>query len=123
MFIHQLSKNLYAETQYVWANVGAGVTEKGLVLFDCPVRPRDSTHWQNEIRGLSPKGIGYLIATDYHGDHTSGASFIKGDIAFIAPQYVYEQISRGDNAFSKDIFVETLRDQGHTKKVIPKRQI
>ena len=114
--MHQLSKHLYAETQYDWANVGAAVTEEGVVLLDSPVRPTDSKHWQNEIQGLSPKGIRFLIATDYHGDHTTGASFIKGDITIIAPQYVYEEISKGDNAFSKEIFVETLRDQGFTEE-------
>ena len=110
--MNQLSKHLYVETQYDWANVGAAVTEEGVVLIDCPVRPTDSKHWQNEIRNQSPKGIRFLIATDYHGDHTSGASFIKGDISFIAPQHVYEQISKGNNIFSKEAFVKALRDQG-----------
>lgn len=114
--MQKLSDHLYAETEYDWANVGAAVTEKGVVLLDCPVRPSDSKHWQKEVAGLSPRGIRYLIATDYHGDHTTGSSFIEGDILFIAPEYVYQEVSKGDNAFSKEIFVETLRDQGHTEE-------
>jgi len=112
--VHRLSEHLYAETKYDWANVGAAVTDEGVVLLDCPVRPTDSKHWQGEIQNLSPRGIRYLIATDYHGDHTTGSSFIESDVIFVAPQYVYEEIAKGDNAFSKEIFVETLRDLGFT---------
>ena len=42
----RLSEHLYAETDYDWANVGAAVTERGVVLLDCPVRPSDSRKWQ-----------------------------------------------------------------------------
>ena len=112
----RLSEHLYAETAYDWANVGAAVTESGVVLFDSPVRPSDSRKWQEEVSSLSPLGVRYLIATDYHGDHTTGSSFIKGDVARIAPQYVYDEISKGDNAFSKEIFVKTLRDLGFVEE-------
>lgn len=117
--MEQLGERLYVESKYDWANVSAAVTDEGVVLIDSPVRPSDSKDWQDVVRGLSPKGIRYLIATDYHGDHTTGSSFIEGigeDVDFIAPQYAYEEISKGDNAFSKEIFVETLRDLGHTEE-------
>lgn len=129
--MRQLSEHLYAETDYDWANVGAAATDLGLVLIDCPVRPSDSQHWQKEIRALSPKGLKYLIGTDYHGDHTTGSAFI-GDVTFIAPQRVYEEISRtaGKHPFAKALFVNTLRDQGHTREadqieaaVVPAPQI
>ncbi len=110
--MHRLSEHLYAETAYDWANVGAAVTENGILLLDCPVRPSDSRAWQKEISLLSPLGTRYLIATDYHGDHTTGAAFIEGEPHFIAPQRVYDEIAKGEDAFSREIFVETLRDQG-----------
>jgi cyclase len=110
--VHKLTDHLYAETKYDWANVGAAVTDLGVVMLDCPVRPTDSQHWQKEIRPLSPHGIQYLIATDYHGDHTAGSAFVK-DVHRIAPQYVFEEVAKGDNIFSKEIFTKTLRDQGH----------
>ena len=106
--MHNLSEHLYAETKYDWANVGAAVTEEGIVLLDCPVRPSDSKHWQDEIRKLSPEGIKYLIATDYHGDHTTGAHFIEDKVTFFAPEFVYQEASKGDNAFSKDLFLEII---------------
>ncbi len=111
----QLSEHLFAETDYSWANVGAAVTDAGVVLIDCPVRPSDSRSWQKDLRTLSPLELRYLIATDFHGDHTAGVAFVE-DVIFIAPQLVYEEVSRDSNAFLKEIFVETLRDQGHTEE-------
>lgn len=110
--MRQLSEHLYAETAYSWANVGAAVTEAGVVLLDCPVRPIDSKDWQEKVGALSPAGVRYLIATDYHGDHTTGSAFVPG-VEFIAPRYVFDEAARGGNDFSKKIFVETLRDEGH----------
>lgn len=110
--MEKLSDFLYVETVYEWANVGAAVTEVGVVMLDCPVRPTNSLHWQGEVRSLSSRGIRYLIATDYHGDHTTGSSFIQDEVIIVAPQYVFKEISKGDNAFSKEIFVKTLEDRG-----------
>jgi cyclase len=115
--VQQVGKHLYVETGYDWANVSAAVTDAGVVLVDSPVRPSDSKKWQKIVRELHPKGACFLITTDYHGDHTTESSFIEGigeAVTFIAPQIAYEEISKGDNAFSKEIFVETLRDLSHT---------
>lgn len=112
--MRRLSEHLYAETAYDWANVGAAVTDKGVLLLDCPVRPGDSREWQKAVSRLSPLGVRYLVATDYHGDHTTGAAFIEGEVNFIAPRRVHDEIAGGENAFSREIFVKTLRDRGHT---------
>lgn len=110
--MEKLTERIYAETGYDWANVGAAVTERGVVLLDSPVRPTDSARWQAEVRPLSPQGIRYLIGSDYHGDHTTGASFIEDEVTFIAPQRVFDEVSKGDNTFSKKIFTDTLEDLG-----------
>lgn len=112
----QMSHRLYAETAYSWANVGAAITDAGVVLIDCPVRPSESRKWQKKLHALSPLGLRYLIATDFHGDHTTGAAFVK-DVIFIAPQLVYKEVSKGTNVFVKQIFVETLRDEGYIDEV------
>jgi cyclase len=111
----RLSEHLIVETDFLWANVGAAITEAGILLLDCPVRPTDSRKWQAEVAPLSPRGIQFLISTDYHGDHVTGAAFVE-NATFIAPQLVYDQILRtkGRDSFSKKIFTETLRDQGHS---------
>jgi glyoxylase-like metal-dependent hydrolase (beta-lactamase superfamily II) len=113
--MRRLSDHLYTETDYHWANVGAAVTDLGIVLIDCPVRPSQSKHWQEALRPLSPKGIRYLIGTDYHVDHTTGISFIEGDFTFIAPQRVYQELEkiRGNARVTRKTFIDTLVDMGH----------
>ncbi len=111
--MQRLTKNIVAETGFQWANVGAAITEDGVVLIDCPVRPSDSRKWQKELRALSPRGPRYLISTDYHGDHSTGSAFIEG-VIYIAPQRAYEEISKiqEKHVFAKDTYIETLREQG-----------
>ncbi len=113
--MRRLSEHLFAETDYRFANVGAAVTENGVVLIDAPVCPSDSQHWQKELRSFSPLGIRYLISTDFHGDHSTGSAFIK-DVLFIAPQLVYDHIVEGKDPFSKKMFIETLESQGQTEE-------
>lgn len=111
--MRHLTEHLVAETEYLWANVGAGITEAGIVLIDCPVRPSDSRHWQKELRALSPKGIQYRISTDYHGDHTIGAAFIEDEkVISIAPQRVYEELFKSDESSlsGRETFINTLKD-------------
>jgi cyclase len=117
--MQQLGKAIFVEIGYDWANVSAVMTDAGAVLIDSPVRPSDSKKWQEVVRGLHPKGARYLITTDYHGDHVTGSSFIEGigkTVDFLAPQFAYDEIAKGDNAFSKEIFVNTLRDLGHVEE-------
>jgi len=111
--LEKLSDHVFVETEYSWANVGAVITDAGLISIDCPVRPSDSRDWQKVLKPLSPNGLRYLIGTDFHGDHTTGAAFVP-DVTFIAPQRVCEAISDTTNEFSKKIFIEALRDQGCT---------
>ena len=116
--MRRLSEHLMAETEYLWANVGAGVTEAGVVLIDCPVRPSDSRGWQKELRGLSPEGIRYRISTDYHGDHTIGSAFIEdAGVISIAPQRVFEALAAKDNPLAgREVFINTLNDIGATEE-------
>jgi cyclase len=117
--MQQLGKSIFVEIGYDWANVSAVMTDAGAVLIDSPVRPSDSKKWQEVVRGLHPKGARYLITTDYHGDHVTGSAFIEGigtTVDFLAPQFAYQEIVKGDNAFSKEIFVNTLRDLGHVEE-------
>lgn len=112
--MRRLSEHLVAETGYLWANVGAGVTEAGVVLIDCPVRPSDSRSWQEKLRAVSPKGIRYRISTDYHGDHTIGAAFIEdAGVISVAPQRVYDALAAKEGSLAgRDTFINTLDEVG-----------
>jgi hypothetical protein len=82
--MRRLTEHLHTETDYHWANVGAAVTEAGIVLIDCPVRPSQSRHWQQALRPLSA-GIRYLIGADYHVDHATGITFVEADFTSSPP--------------------------------------
>lgn len=116
--MRQLTSHLYAETEYHWANVGAALTDVGIVLIDCPVRPSQSRHWQEALKPLSDKGIRYLIGTDYHVDHTTGVQFVEGDFKFIAPQRVFDQLEkiRGNTRAARKTFMDTLIDMGEREE-------
>lgn len=112
--MQKLTDHLYVETSYHWANVGAAVTKQGIVLIDCPVRPSQSKHWQQALRPLSPKGIKYLIGTDYHVDHTCGIGFVEGDFTLITAQKVYDELdkARANARATRKHFTDTLVDMG-----------
>jgi cyclase len=112
--MQRLTDRIVVETGFQWANVGAVITDDGIILIDCPVRPTDSRKWQEELRALSPLGIRYLISTDYHGDHSIGSAFVEG-VTYIAPQLVYEQIAKINKKIIPSrakTFVEPLKEQG-----------
>lgn len=116
--MRQLTSRLYAETEYLWANVGAAVTDAGIVLIDCPVRPSQSRHWQEALKPLSDKGIQYLIGTDYHVDHTTGVGFVEGDFKFVTPQRVFDELEkiRGNTRTARKTFIQTLIDMGEKEE-------
>lgn len=113
--MRRLSAHLVAETEYLWANVGAGITADGAVLVDCPVRPSDSRHWQRVLRTLSPRGVRYRIATDYHGDHVIGGAFMEdAGVVSIAPRRVFEELAApgATSRAGRATFVNALNEVG-----------
>ena len=113
--MRRLSDRLVAETEYLWANVGAGITGEGVVLIDCPVRPSDSRRWRDELASLSPKGVRWRISTDYHGDHVIGAAFLEDEgIVSIAPARAFEELAgaRRGSLAGREAFISALSDMG-----------
>jgi len=111
--MRQLTDHLFAETSYQWLTWGlrSQTRDHSHPLPGSPPGMPSLAGSGPEIESL---GIRYLISTDFHGDHVTGAAFIEG-VTFITPQLVYQEITRvkGKHPFSKRIFVESLRDQGH----------
>ena len=65
----QVADGVFCETAWDGANVGAIVTDDGIVLVDSPMLPRDARAWKKQIARISEKPIAFLINTDYHFDH------------------------------------------------------
>lgn len=75
-----IREKILVETEYLGANVSCVVTEKGLVLIDCPMLPKDAREWASKVRDITGKKIAYLISTDHHFDHAMGNSFITDKV-------------------------------------------
>jgi cyclase len=75
-----IREKILVETEYLGANVSCVITEKGLVLIDCPMLPKDAREWAAKVRDVTGKEIAYLISTDHHFDHAMGNGFITDKV-------------------------------------------
>jgi len=80
----EIANNIYVETGFHGANVGAIITEAGAVLVDTPMIPADAWRWLRRIARLSKEGIAFVISTDYSPIRTLGNCF------FPAPSIAHE---------------------------------
>ena len=74
----QLTTNVYVETRFAGANVGYVTTEDGVVMIDSPHKPTDAVTWRREIESKGP--VRYLINTEPHDDHCTGAFFFAAPV-------------------------------------------
>ena len=73
----EIAENILIETDYEGVTVGAILTDRGVVMIDTPLSPKDTMSW----RATSSRSAGgtdrLLVLLDEHYDRTSGASSIK----------------------------------------------
>lgn len=76
--MQKITANVYAETGFRGCNPGFVVTREGVVLIDTPQMPADAVAWRKEVakRGA----VRYVLFTEPHGDHFSGAHFFPGTV-------------------------------------------
>jgi len=65
----EVTDGVFCETGWEGANVGAILTDDGVVLVDSPMLPRDARAWKEQITRVCESPIVFLINTDYHFDH------------------------------------------------------
>lgn len=76
--MQKVTDNVYAETQFVGCNPGFVVTSEGVVMIDTPQMPADAINWRDEI--AKHGAVRYIMITEPHGDHFTGAHFFEGTI-------------------------------------------
>ena len=84
--MHQLSRNLYVETEMRGANHGFVVTSDGVVLIDTPHKPSDALKLKAAIEKHGP--VRYILNTEPHGDHWTGNAY------FDAPVIAHEGVRK-----------------------------
>jgi cyclase len=80
--VQKLSANVYL-LQGVGGNVGAYVSDDGLVLIDCEelqMGPKIET----ALKSISDKTVKYVLNTHWHGDHTGGNAYFGKTAVIIA---------------------------------------
>jgi cyclase len=88
--IEQVAPGLYIETRYVGGNVGAVVTDEGVVCVDAPMLPEEVLDWQAQIQSVASHPIVALIQTDYDQERVLGTSFF--DVPLIAHDAIWDKM-------------------------------
>ncbi len=122
--MEQIAPGIYVETGYRAVNVGAIVTDKGLIVVDVPPFPADARRWRLRLAQLNPSQILFVINTDGHRDRVLGNHWF--DAPVIAHETVGEKL-RGYNGTFPQAFIDALvaRDPGaaedlaHVRVVVP----
>jgi glyoxylase-like metal-dependent hydrolase (beta-lactamase superfamily II) len=90
--MHQLTSNVFIETQIRGCNHGFVTTADGIVLIDTPHKPSDAIKLKAEIARRGK--LRYIINTEPHGDHWTGNAFF--DVPVIAHEGVRTRILATD---------------------------
>jgi cyclase len=69
--LRELASGVYLETGYEGGNVGAILTERGVVLVDAPMLPPEARAWRSTVAALDDVIYG-VVNTDYHPEHFLG---------------------------------------------------
>lgn len=73
--LRQLAADVFVETGYESGNVGVIRTERGGLLVDTPMLPRDARDWREKLFDLDVDEIYAIVNTDYHPEHFIGNAF------------------------------------------------
>ncbi|MGQ9682745.1 MAG: MBL fold metallo-hydrolase [Anaerolineae bacterium] len=76
MVVLEVAPGVFAATDLVGANVGLISSDDGAVLVDAPLVPAQARAWGAQVERLAPRGVSYIINTDYHLGHSLGTSYL-----------------------------------------------
>ncbi len=103
--MQEIVDGIFIETEYEGVNVGAIVTDEGLVCIDTPSYPRDARDWVMGLERLHVKPIRFLILTDANGDRILNTRWFNASI--IAQQDVAEKLLSYEKRYPVS-FMESL---------------
>lgn len=122
--MEQIAPGIYVETSYRAVNVGAIVTDEGLIVVDVPPFPVDARRWRLRLAQLNPSRILFVINTDGHRDRVMGNHWFEAPV--IAHEAVGEKLRSYNSAFPQ-AFIDALvardpqaaEDLAHVRVVVP----
>ncbi len=107
--MQQLDSDVCVETGYEGANVGCVRTDRGLILIDTPMRPRDARAWRARVTQLTGQEVRYVINTSYHPYHMLSHHFFA-PVPVIAHRTVWDQFESWSGNQRQRI-LEALREE------------
>jgi glyoxylase-like metal-dependent hydrolase (beta-lactamase superfamily II) len=99
--MEELAENIFVETGYEGVNVGAIVTEGGIICIDAPSYPRDARHWVTRLSQLNSKPIKFIILTNAHGDRIVNTRWL--DAPIIAHENAAEKLNNYDKRYPQSL--------------------
>jgi cyclase len=70
--VRELTHGVFVETDYAGGNVGLILSERGALLVDTPMLPRDARDWQSNLRSMGVGSLWGIVNTDPHPEHFLG---------------------------------------------------
>jgi glyoxylase-like metal-dependent hydrolase (beta-lactamase superfamily II) len=95
--MEQIAENVYVETSYEGVNVGAIVTNQGIIAIDSPSYPRQAREWAMRLHTVSLHPILFVILTDYHGERVLNARWLNAPV--IAQQVTADKLASYDKRY------------------------
>jgi glyoxylase-like metal-dependent hydrolase (beta-lactamase superfamily II) len=99
--MEQLAKGIYVETAYAGVNVGAILTQKGIIAVDTPSYPRYAREWAARLHRLSHYPVQFVVLTDCHGDRILNTRWFHAPI--VAHQATSERLNSYDKRYPQPL--------------------
>ena len=116
--MEEIADGIFAEFGYEGVNVGAIVTDSGIICIDAPTYPRDARDWVTQLDRLSAKPIKHLIVTDSNGDRLLNTRWINAPI--VTHRWVAEKLTSYDKRYPQHLLDSLAqRNQFHGRELSP----
>lgn len=76
----KIKKNIYFESSYTGATVGAFLFPEDTLLIDAPLRPEDGRAWLAELKQVGASSRRLLVNLDSHPDRTLGSQTLEAEV-------------------------------------------
>jgi len=106
--MQEIASGVFIETAYAGVNVGAILTDEGIIAVDAPSYPRDAHDWVSRINRLHVRGVRYLLLTDYHGDRILNTRWFG--VPIVASQATAERLDNYDRRYPQAL-LESLSNR------------
>ncbi len=105
--MEEIADGIFVETGYDGVNVGAILTEDGIICIDAPSYPRYARDWITNLERMHRRHVQYLILTDSHGDRILNTRWINAPM--IAHKIVADELNRYDKKYPQPLLASLER--------------